>query len=29
MGKVDWSAVVIVVLGMLPVLLVAAVLFWR
>jgi hypothetical protein len=29
MGKVDWFAVVIVVLGMLPVALGAAVLFWR
>jgi hypothetical protein len=29
MRKVDWFAVVIVVLGMLPVVLIAALLFWR
>jgi len=29
MEKADWLAVVIVVLGMLPVVLVAAFLFWR
>jgi hypothetical protein len=29
MGKVDWFAVALVVVGMLPVMLVAIVLFWR
>jgi hypothetical protein len=29
MGKVDWFAVVIVMLGMLPVVLIAVALFWR
>jgi len=28
MGKVDWFAVVVVLLGMLPVALVAALVFW-
>jgi hypothetical protein len=29
MGKVDWFAIALVVFGMLPVVMVAAVLFWR
>jgi hypothetical protein len=28
MGKVDWFAVVVVLLGMLPVVLIAALFFW-
>jgi hypothetical protein len=29
MGKVDWFTIALVVFGMLPVVMVAAVLFWR
>jgi hypothetical protein len=29
MGKVDWFAIALVAFGMLPVVMVAAVLFWR